>query len=99
MNNLETRLKTSHSAEQRLATVGAKIDKLVEAAAKAKDTLFASEQMAFTHGELCLKEMHEGLEKAWAELSSAWKKHEQELGKQSDAKPEKGEEDEFPETC
>ena len=102
MNKSETQHKMPVSAEECLATVGAKIDRLVEAAGKAKQTLLSKEHMALTHGELAVKEMHDGLEKAWAELSLAWKDHEEQKPlkiRQIQSVPEKNAEEDFPGTC
>lgn len=73
MNKLEE--KSAHSAEQVLAELGAKIDDLIEAAIKAKALLSKKEEMAVIHGQFALKELREGLEAAWSELSQAWKEH------------------------
>lgn len=102
MNKSETQQKIPHSAEDYLAAVGAKIDRLIEAAGKAKQTLVSKEQMAVTHGELAVKEMHEGLEKAWTELSLAWKEHEEQkplkINHIKDVS-ETGADDDLPGTC
>lgn len=99
MNKVEE--KTHQSAEQLLADVGAKIDVLIEAAVRAKAALAKSEEMAVIHGQFALKELHEGLEAAWSELTQAWKDHDdskQIQGKQ-EAKEVKANQDEFPGTC
>ncbi|MBA3859483.1 MAG: hypothetical protein C0507_21475 [Cyanobacteria bacterium PR.3.49] len=102
MNKLETQENRPMSAEECLAKIGAKIDKLVESAGKAKQTLLSKENMALTHGELAVKEMREGLEKAWAELSLAWKDHEEQKPlsiKQIDDVSESRADEDFPGTC
>ncbi|HIA52091.1 MAG TPA: hypothetical protein EYN91_08415 [Candidatus Melainabacteria bacterium] len=102
MNKSETQHKMPVSAEECLAAVGAKIDRLIEAAGKAKQTLLSKEHMALTHGELAVKEMHDGLEKAWLELSLAWKDHEEQNPlkiKQMQNVLEKDAEEDLPGTC
>ncbi len=94
----ETQPKVPLTVEECLAAVGAKIDRLIEAAGKAKQTLLSKEHMALTHGELAVKELHQGLESAWAELSLAWKDHEEQKDlklKQIQNVPE----EDFPGTC
>lgn len=102
MNKAEIQQKIPQSAEECLATVGAKIDRLIDAAGKAKQTLLSKEHMALTHGELAVKEMYDGLEKAWAELSLAWKNHEEQKPlkiNQIKDEPKDAAGAEFPETC
>ncbi len=103
MNTSETQERIPQSAEQCLANVGAKIDRLIEAAGKAKQTLFSKEQMAIIHGELALMEMHDGLEKAWSELSVAWKDHQKkqllEVQHEEKTSQKNTAEEDFPGTC
>ncbi|HIA51481.1 MAG TPA: hypothetical protein EYN91_05260 [Candidatus Melainabacteria bacterium] len=88
-------------AEELLANLGAKIDVLIEAAVRAKAALTKSEEMAAIHSQFALKELHEGLENAWSELSQAWKDHDGSKQVQTKSQTDWSEidQDDFPSTC